>query len=215
MKIRVARKPANAYQHGNLREALVQAGLKLLSEGGVEGLSLRAAAQMAGVSHAAPYRHFKDKDQLVAAIAEQGFRLLSAFMRAEVERAAPGSIRERLIAQGRGYVTFALQHPAYLRVIFGGVLGKEKTTPDLEAAGKEAYGILRDAVAEGIDRGELRAGDPDAVSLALWSMVHGLSHLLINRAVVPPAGDAVMGLADTVMRLLGEGINRERAPAPA
>ena len=61
MKIRVTRKPEDAYQHGNLREALIQAGLRLLSEGGLENLSLRGAAQLAGVSHAAPYRHFRDK----------------------------------------------------------------------------------------------------------------------------------------------------------
>ena len=89
MKIRVARKPAHAYQHGNLREALIQAGLKLLGEAGVQGLSLRAAAQLAGVSHAAPYRHFKDKDALVAAVAEQGFRLLTAAPCATSSRAAP------------------------------------------------------------------------------------------------------------------------------
>ena len=131
MKIRVARKPANAYQHGNLREALVQAGLKLLTDGGVAGLSLRAAAQLAGVSHAAPYRHFKDKDALVAAVAEQGFRLLSATMRAEMERAGEvagagaASTRDRLRALGRGYLRFATEHPAYLQVIFGGVLSKD------------------------------------------------------------------------------------------
>src|SRR5688572_5295577 len=110
MKIRVARKPADAYQHGNLREALVQAGLKLLSEGGVEGLSLRAAAQLAGVSHAAPYRHFKDKNALVAAVAEQGFRLLSASLRAAEQGVAGTSVRDRLRAQGQGYVQFAIEH---------------------------------------------------------------------------------------------------------
>src|SRR5690349_3367842 len=119
MKIKVARKPANTYQHGNLREALVQAGLKLLAEGGVEGLSLRAAAQLAGVSHAAPYRHFKDKDALVAAIAEQGFRLLTASMRAELEQLGAGAdTHQRMRALGQGYVRFAREHPGYLGVIF-------------------------------------------------------------------------------------------------
>src|SRR5687767_14263531 len=139
MSIRVSRKPANAYQHGNLRDALVQAGLKLLSEGGVAGLSLRAAAQLAGVSHAAPYRHFKDKDALVAAIAERGFRLLSASIRAEEQRAGGTAVPDRLRAQGQGYVKFALEHPGYLQVIFGGVLSKERTTPELQAAASEAF----------------------------------------------------------------------------
>src|SRR4051812_14423120 len=84
MAVRVARKKADAYQHGNLREAMIHAGLKLLGEGGVQSLSLRAAAQLAGVSHAAPYRHFRDKDALVAAIAEEGFKLLTRRMREEI-----------------------------------------------------------------------------------------------------------------------------------
>src|SRR5687768_15831033 len=122
MKIRVSRKPADAYQHGDLAEALVQAGLKLLTEGGVEKLSLRAAAQLAGVSHAAPYRHFRDKDALVAAIAERGFRLLTASMKEEIAEVPPGDTRERRMAAGIGYVRFATRHPAYLQVIFGGLL---------------------------------------------------------------------------------------------
>ena len=143
MKIRVPRKPANTYQHGNLREALVQAGLKLLSEGGVEGLSLRAAAQLAGVSHAAPYRHFKDKDALVAAIAEQGFRLLTASMRAQLavlDARHSVDTHERLVALGKGYVGFAWEHLAYFRVIFGGVLAKDRTTPALKEAGRRRSG---------------------------------------------------------------------------
>src|SRR5215212_2095178 len=147
MKIKVTRKPANAYQHGNLREALVQAGLKLLTEGGVQGLSLRAAAQLAGVSHAAPYRHFKDKDGLVAAIAEEGFHLLTASMRRELARAAEqervASADLRLLALGKGYLRFAIQHPAYLQVIFGGILAPEPATAELRAAGEEAFNELR------------------------------------------------------------------------
>src|SRR3954469_24156481 len=127
MSIRVARKRADTYQHGDLRRALIQAGLKLLAEGGVAALSLRAAAQLAGVSHAAPYRHFRDKDALVAAIAEEGFKLLTRRMREEIanERAGaepgrhPPGVVERLRAAGRGYVSFAVEHPAYFRTVFG------------------------------------------------------------------------------------------------
>jgi AcrR family transcriptional regulator len=209
MKIKVARKPANTYQHGNLREALVQAGLKLLSEGGVDGLSLRAAAQLAGVSHAAPYRHFKDKDALVAAIAEQGFHLLTASMRAELaalDDPAGAGTTVQLRAIGKGYVRFALQHPAYLLVIFGGVLAQDRTTPELTAAGNEAYETLRGCVAAGLARGDLQGGDADTLSLAAWSMVHGLSHLLINQAVKLPPGLAVDVATDILLRVLDVGM---------
>src|SRR5215510_3862713 len=120
MSIRVARKRPDAYQHGDLRRALIQAGLKLLGEGGVRQLSLRAAAELAGVSHAAPYRHFEDKDALVAAIAEEGFRLLTARMREEIAACPSSDVLARLRASAVGYVSFAVEHPAYFRTIFGG-----------------------------------------------------------------------------------------------
>ena len=211
MKIRVARKPIDAYQHGNLAEALVQAGLKLLSEGGVEKLSLRAAAQLAGVSHAAPYRHFRDKEALVAAIAERGFRLLTAFMKEEVAAMAPGAgAAERLRATGIGYLRFATAHPAYLQVIFGGVLGKDALPESLRQAGAEAYATLRAVVAEGAASGELRASRPedeDRLALASWSMVHGLATLIVNGAIpAPPSPAALRELTSGLLLLLGKGI---------
>src|SRR5437868_943845 len=185
MSIRVRRKAADAYQHGDLREALIQAGLKLLSEKGVDGLSLRAAAQLAGVSHAAPYRHFRDKDALVAAIATQGFRLLSARMREEVAATRSPDLRQRLRALGVGYVSFALEHPGYFRVVFGGLVKSAAATPELKEAGAEAYGLLRNTVAEGVDAGVLKARDPDELALAAWSLVHGLSMLGVDGALEP------------------------------
>ncbi len=208
MAIRVARKPTDAYQHGNLREALVQAGLKLLSESGVGGLSLRAAAQLAGVSHAAPYRHFRDKDALVAAIAEQGFLLLTETMRAELARCPHEDATRRLGALGQGYVGFALAHPAYLRVIFGGVIDKTKITEGLVLAGNQAYELLRGVVAQGLERRELRGGDADTVSLACWSMVHGYSMLCIDEAL-PRRSDrrATLQVAAEMLRLLSVGLS--------
>jgi AcrR family transcriptional regulator len=215
-KIRVARKPVDAYQHGNLAEALVQAGLKLLSEGGVEKLSLRAAAQLAGVSHAAPYRHFRDKDALVSAIAERGYRLLTASMKEELARCHSRQPGARLQAIGVGYLRFGLSHPAYLQVIFGGVLSKDHPEPALREAGAEAYGTLRAVVAEAIAAGELRGGDQqteDDVALASWAMVHGLATLIVNGAIPAPASDqAARTLAHRVLGLLHAGIGR--APVP-
>jgi AcrR family transcriptional regulator len=208
MAIRVARKPTDAYQHGNLREALVQAGLKLLSERGVGGLSLRAAAQLAGVSHAAPYRHFRDKEALVAAIAEQGFVLLTETMRVELERCPHEDAPRRLEALGQGYVGFALAHPAYLRVIFGGVIDKTKMPEGLVAAGARSYELLRGVVAQGLERGELRGGDADTVSLSCWSMVHGFSMLSIDQAL-PQLVDrnATLKVAAEMVRLLRLGLS--------
>jgi len=214
MSIRVARKRADAYQHGDLRRALIQAGLKLLSEGGVAGLSLRAAAELAGVSHAAPYRHFRDKNALVAAIAEEGFRLLTAEMRAAVAGSGSNDLLARLRAAGGGYVTFALRHPAHFRTIFSEVTCADETEPEmraLRAAGEEAYAVLRDLVSEGIRRGRLRGGDPDQLSLAAWSLVHGLSMLTISgqlagQGVDPADPVSVQPVTAALVHLLETGI---------
>jgi AcrR family transcriptional regulator len=208
MKIRVARKPEDAYQHGNLPEALVQAGLKLLAEGGMEKLSLRAAAQLAGVSHAAPYRHFRDKDALVAAIAEKGFRLQTARMAEELARARGKDLRARLTALGVGYVAFAVEHPAYFRVIFSGLACATRETPGLSEAAGASYGLLRAIIAEGIEGGVLRPGDTDELALAAWSTVHGLAMLVIDGALVGKVNGAaaIKRTTEAMTTLLQEGL---------
>jgi AcrR family transcriptional regulator len=209
MSIRVARKRPDAYQHGDLRAALIQAGLKLLSDGGVAALSLRAAAQLAGVSHAAPYRHFRDKDALITAIAEEGFRMLTAQMRREME-AAGGDTFARLRATAWGYVSFARAHPGYFRTMFGGALRDacQSPSPALNAAGQESFEVLREQVAEGVRRGRLRKGDPDELSLAAWSMVHGLSQLFVDGQLSDRATDdvAARALVDSAVRHLESGL---------
>jgi AcrR family transcriptional regulator len=214
MPIRVPRKRPDAYQHGDLRHALIKAGLKLLSERGVEGLSLRAAAELAGVSHAAPYRHFRDKNALVAAIAEEGFRLLTAAMRAELATCAREGVLARVRAAGQGYVAFAVAHPAHLRTIFGEASWPESgkgggpETDAVRAAGQEAYGVLRALVVEGLDTKRLRAGDADQIALAAWSLVHGLSRLLVDGQLGPVRTDPaqVRGVTDALIRMLERGV---------
>ena len=217
MAIRVPRKRADSYQHGDLRHALIQAGLKLLSAGGVRELSLRAAAQLAGVSHAAPYRHFRDKDALIAAIAEEGFRRLTERMREEIETSGATDIPGRLRASARGYVTFAVENPAYFRTIFSSA-PCDTMRASLKAAGEEAYHVLRDLVVAGIEQGDLRPGAPDEVSLAMWSMVHGLSMLIIDEQVGPGISSnpaATRHLTETLVTALHSGVLAQPPKAPA
>lgn len=212
MSIRVARKRADSYQHGDLRRALVQAGLKLLADGGVDGLSLRGAAELAGVSHAAPYRHFRDKDALVAAVAEEGFRLLTRHMRDEIAAHGGSDVLGRLRAAALGYVSFAVAHPATFRTIFGGAVCAEgeQAPSSLQAAGEEAYRVLRELIAEGIEREKLRTGDPDQLALAAWSMVHGLGMLIIEGQLPEARANPARARAATeaVVRLLETGLRR-------
>ena len=212
MSIRVARKRPDAYQHGDLRHALIQAGLKLLSEKGVEGLSLRAAAELAGVSHAAPYRHFRDKNVLVAAIGEEGFRLLTKAMRDEIQAVGSADLFARLRASGRGYVLFAVRNPGYFRTIFRGFACLEGGEPEaltLRAAAQEASSVLHELIEEGVRTGRFRSVDPVQLSLACWSMMHGLGMLLIDRQLPPFDEDEtkIRELTETVGLLLEAGIN--------
>jgi len=209
MKIRVTKKAPDAYQHGDLREALIDAGVKLLMEGGVDTLSLRAAAQLAGVSHAAPYRHYRDKDALISAIAERGFRMLTARMRAQLEASGARKAGRKLVALGVGYVMFGMEHPAYLQLIFGGFRSRTEIPLELALAGEEAYRVLRDTVEAGVASGELNKADVDDVALACWSIVHGLSMLLIHGAVPKPDTPQLeAALVERLLGLLSHGIER-------
>lgn len=168
-------KPATvktAYHHGDLREALVEAGLAILAEGGgVAALSLREAARRAGVSAMAPYRHFADKEALLAAIATVGFERLAAAQR-EAEAAAPSPVAA-LKGQGIAYVAFACANPALFRLMFGA--GAPHKHGDLAAAGKVSFDLLAARVAGLPSREPI----PDRV-LAHWSLMHGLAMLAVD-----------------------------------
>jgi len=160
-------KPRQAtYHHGDLRAAILGAAGKLLEEHGIAGLSLREAARRAGVSHNAPYRHFDDRDALLAALAAEGFAQLGAAL-----EAAGGSAAR---ARGEAYVRFALEHPQRFRLMFGG-LARLDSHPALREAAAQTYaGLVRafEPVAGAV-------GAPIAAAAA-WSMVHGLAQLLLD-----------------------------------
>ncbi|MEA1674059.1 TetR/AcrR family transcriptional regulator [Nitrospirillum sp. BR 11163] len=158
-----------AYHHGNLRDALVRTALALLEESGVEALTLRAAARGAGVSAMAPYRHFADKADLLAAVAEQGYTDLRDRL-AQADRAADP--RRALVEQGVAYVLFALERPALFRIMFGApVSGLMPSSP----AADSAYDILAARVV-GLVPEEKR----EAAVVAAWSLVHGLACLTVD-----------------------------------
>jgi uncharacterized protein YecT (DUF1311 family) len=125
-------------------------------------------------------------------------------------RSRARDVDSRLRAIGKGYVAFALAHPAYFRVIFGGSLPEEAHSGELRAAGQEAYDVLRELVAEGVADGTLRAGDPDELSLAAWSLVHGLSMLALGGQLrrMSDTPEAIRKVAATVLGFLIDGIAR-------
>lgn len=158
------------YHHGDLRRALLDTALERIREAGSEGLTLRELARRAGVSHAAPYRHFPDRSALLAAVAEEGFAQLAAAMQQAGERGR--TPLGRLRRAGLAYVEFARASPAHFRMMFG-----PEAVGAGGAAGLRTFSALA-ALVEGCQRaGDLRAGDSELLARMAWSLVHGIAEL--------------------------------------
>jgi len=189
-----------SYHHGDLRQALVRSALEILSEAGVAGLSLRAAARRAQVSAMAPYRHFADKEALLAAVAEYGFRELAA--RLTVANAAAADPRAGLGALGVAYVLFAREQPSLFKLMFGPMIEQKSGHPDLDEAGGACFDALRHAAAKFFD-GDSDAGD---VALACWSLVHGLSALIVDGRLAEYDPGPAEAVAMRLTRLLSDSL---------
>jgi AcrR family transcriptional regulator len=179
------------YHHGNLAAALVEAALALIDETQDWAFSLREVARRAGVSHNAPYKHFPEKRDLFAAIAAHGFEALAERMLASLESATDA--RARLVACGQAFVAHAIANPALYRLMFSAALtSPEAGRPAIEkAAGAKARAIVDETLAEAVRSGALPSSmanprEAAAASLALWSLLHGLSMLAIDDIVGPP-----------------------------
>ncbi|MFP2926818.1 TetR/AcrR family transcriptional regulator [Pyxidicoccus sp. 3LG] len=176
---RPASRPRRTYHHGDLRQALVDATLALIRQEDVGAVSLREVARRAGVSAAAPYHHFRDKNALLASVAEEGYRALNRHMEAvfaEGPDARPAEVLRRL---ARCYVRFALEHPAHFRVMFREEWGDEEKYPGVHAEGMRAFQCLLDwaASARAGSAGAASKADVDTLAFTTWAWVHGLASL--------------------------------------
>jgi AcrR family transcriptional regulator len=193
---------ARPYHHGQLKQALIDAAVTLVGEVGPQGFTLREVARRAGVSHNAPYRHFRDKDELVAAVAQQGFERLTVAMKRSAARGSTAPERLRLC--GRGYVSFALRWPEHFSVMFELPSNQEKY-PNYTAAGAEAFATLSAFIIECQETGALAAGDPRPLALLSWSMVHGVAKLAISHHL-PFGASGVLDFTDNASRALLSGM---------
>ncbi|OJZ69924.1 TetR family transcriptional regulator [Mycobacterium paraffinicum] len=175
-KLSTGAKRRDSYHHGDLKRALTSAALSLVAEKGPKGFTLTEAARRAGVSAAAPYRHFADKAALLATVAAQGFGDLHAEL---TEAASTEDPKERVVDLGRAYVRWAVAHPDHYRVMFGAELSKADH-PELAVAGEQAFGDLLDAIAACQDAGVVKGRDPRELAAPLWSLVHGVASLAIG-----------------------------------
>jgi AcrR family transcriptional regulator len=165
---------AKPYHHGHLREVLLKAAIQLIADVGPAGFTLREVARRAGVSHNAPYRHFADREELLAAVAAQGFRELDQAMLNAVGHQR--SSVARLKRAGLAYVEFALRRPEHFTVMFDAAVSEHKT-PDSAQAAEQAFATLMSLVKTCQDEGRLPSGDVHQFALLAWSMVHGVAKL--------------------------------------
>jgi AcrR family transcriptional regulator len=167
------------YHHGNLREALIEAALELVGAKGPAGFTIAEAARLAGVSPAAPYRHFRDAEALLAEVAVRGFDRVADRLAKAWNGGRPDAVRafEDL---GRAYLAFAREEPAYYAAMFESQIAQE-AHPGLQVAGDRAFGVLREAaeqVAATLPKG--RRPPPLMMALHVWSMAHGIASLFVR-----------------------------------
>ena len=202
------------YHHGDLRRALVNAALALVTEEQDWGFSLREVARRAGVSHNAPYKHFADKRDLLAAIAAAGFEALRARLVAAV--AETRSADAALVAIGVAYVRFGVENPAHYRLMFGPTLtAVEGGLPVLVVgAAAGAKSVLQEAVLRGAEAGCFTASpdsqaELDVAALSAWSLVHGLAMLAIDGLAGSGASSSLShAVVEKVARALLNGLRR-------
>ena len=167
----------SGYHHGDLRSELLNAVRQLVEEKGSENFSIAEAARKAGVSSAAPYRHFNDKPEILKALVMQAMEEKAMEMRRVIEPHPVGSL-ERINALGKCYIDFARDHPGMFRLVFGKTESHENDD-DLRQQGEKVFGIVVEAVAQVL---RIPADDTEALKRAymLWTMVHGHSWLQID-----------------------------------
>lgn len=192
-----------AYHHGDLRAALIEGALGLIREVGAEGFTLREVARRAGVSHTAPYRHFRDKEDLTAAIAQEGFELLAEAMRAAGE--SKGNAIARLLQGGHAYVELALRRPEHFRVMFATDLDA-KRHPDARKAAEAAFGGLVALIAACQEEKRMRRGDTLTLARIAWAQVHGIATLAIGRQFQFKTQKEVLRFTGEAMKAVIEGV---------
>jgi AcrR family transcriptional regulator len=179
VKIEIHMPKKKNYHHGDLKNALIKAGVRILAKEGVSGLSLRKVALKAGVSHSAPYSHFADKQALIAAISTEGFRQLYEKVSTAAQRFKDQPTKQ-LVEVAWVYVQFAMEDPDRFKVMFSDVLEKEKDYPEFVAESQRNFQLVMDIVQMNQASGQLRSGPTELVALSAWGIVHGFVMLLLE-----------------------------------
>ena len=171
--------PSKKYHHGDLKNALIKAGVEILAKEGVGGLSLRKVAQRAGVSHSAPYAHFPDKQSLIAAISTEGFNQLYNELEAAIYPHAK-SPKKQLVEGAQAYVRFALKNSDTFKIMFSGVLEKEKDYPSFVEISSKTFKLVVEVVQACQNAGVLPTAPANLMAVSVWGQVHGIVSLALE-----------------------------------
>jgi AcrR family transcriptional regulator len=170
------------YHHGDLKNALIESGVRIISKEGAHALSLRKVARQAGVSHAAPYAHFADKQALIAAISTEGYKKLYEHIARVAEQYRSDPLR-RFVEACWAYVQFALDEPDHFKITLSNLVEKEQDYPAFVEIARQTFNLVVEIVAECQQAGVLRNGPSDLTSVSVWALIHGLVSLILENQI--------------------------------
>ncbi|MEO0565223.1 MAG: TetR/AcrR family transcriptional regulator [Chloroflexota bacterium] len=191
------------YHHGNLREEILRVSVDILQEEGVGAITMRSIAERIGVSHSAAYRHFKGKDALLSAIAQQGYEQLTARLYA-VYNSSELPIGETFRQMGVTYITYAIENPAQYRLMYGSDAVDRRSDPALATAARKLARAVLEMINLCQQRGSLKSENTRELSHAVWSLSHGAAMLVIDGHI--RVSDTA-AFADQMTAYLGGGIS--------
>jgi AcrR family transcriptional regulator len=170
------------YHHGDVPRALVASAVEIIERDGPDALTVREAVKAVGVTHGAAYRHFKDKDELLAAVAEEAYRRLRERLVVAASHPTLGA-RTRLRMLASAYVNFAIERPAFYRVMAGPRLNEDGRFPGLEKEVAECFAIVTEEIEKGVKDGVFRPHPARDLAITVWIAAHGFVDLVLRRRI--------------------------------